>query len=64
MLFIKICFTMLFLMLFVFLGGLALMIVDNKREDLWIKVAITGGISVGVISLIMIGVPLYLIWFN
>jgi len=55
---------MLFLMLFVFLGGLALMIVDNKREDLWIKVTITGGISVGVISLIMIGVPLYLIWFN
>jgi hypothetical protein len=40
------------------------MIVDNKREDLWIKVTITGGISVGVISLIMIGVPLYLIWFN
>jgi len=47
----------------VFLVGLVLMIVDNKREDLWIKVAITGGISVGVISLIMIGVPLYLIWF-
>jgi len=63
MLFIKICFTMLFLTLFVFLVGLVLMIVDNKREDLWIKVAITGGISVGVISLIMIGVPLYLIWF-
>ncbi len=64
MLFMKICFTMLFIMLFVLLGGLTLMIVDNKREDLWIKVTITGGISVGVISLIMIGVPLYLIWFN
>ncbi len=64
MLFMKICFTMLFIMLFVLLGGLTLMIVDNKREDLWIKVTIIGGISVGVISFIMIGVPLYLIWFN
>ncbi len=55
---------MLFLTLFVFLFGLVLMIVDNKREYLWIKVAITGGIGVGIVSLIMIGVPMYLIWFN
>jgi hypothetical protein len=61
MLFIKIYFTVMFIMTIIFGGSWFLFNVDSKRFDLWYKVSMTSGIS---LLLMVIGIGLFTIWFS
>ena len=56
----KIYFTVLILVTVVFWGSAILSQVEEDREDLWYKVTMTSGITLG---LMVVGLGLYRIWF-